>query len=96
MISAVERSRMLAVTLCGSRVIQRLEATGVRRLTDLRGRDPYEVLTEVNLAAGRPIWRPPMAIWALENLIAAAADEAPSVRVRVRGNSPCNSTADWP
>ena len=63
---------MRAVRLCGPRVVARLESIGVERLADLRGRDPYEVMTEVNLEAGRPIWRPPMAIRALENLVEAA------------------------
>jgi hypothetical protein len=67
-----ERKKMRAVRLCGPRVVARLESIGVERLADLRGRDPYEVMTEVNLEAGRPIWRPPMAIRALENLVEAA------------------------
>lgn len=75
MISARERRKMLTVPLCGPRVLMRLEAAGVERLADLRGRDAWELLDEVNLAAGRPIWHPPIAIQALMNLIAAANRE---------------------
>jgi hypothetical protein len=69
---------MLAVRLCGPRVLMRLESIGVHRLADLEGRDPWEVMHEVNLEAGRPIWRPPLAIVALQNLIAAAELDEPS------------------
>ena len=72
MIPLVERRRMVAVPLCGPRVLARLEAIGVERLEDLAGRDAWDVLHEVNVAAGRPIWRPPMAVVALENLIEEA------------------------
>jgi hypothetical protein len=61
--------------MCGPRVISRLESIGVQGLADLQGRDPHDVMTEVNLEAGRPIWRPPMATLALSNLIHAAAAE---------------------
>ena len=73
MIGAEEQRRFLAVPLCGRRVVARLEAIGVERLEDLRGRDPWDLLDEVNLAAGRPVWRPPMAVRALTNLVRAAA-----------------------
>jgi hypothetical protein len=53
-------------------VIARLEAIGVSRLDDLAGRDPEELVLAVNVAAGRPIWRPPMAERAMANLIEAA------------------------
>ncbi len=72
MIDTAERRRFLAVPLCGPRVVARLEAIGVERLDDLRGRDPWDLLESVNLAAGHPIWQPPMAILALENLVQAA------------------------
>jgi hypothetical protein len=72
-IAEAERRKMLAVRMCGPRVVARLESIGVRRLADLRGRDPWQLMHEINLAAGRPIWQPPMAIVALENLIDAAA-----------------------
>ncbi len=75
MIAAAERNKMLAVPLCGERVVMRLESIGVRRLADLRGRDPWEVMHEINLEAGRPIWRPPLAVTALQNLIDAAERE---------------------
>ncbi len=63
---------MLAVPLCGERVIMRLESIGVDRLEDLRGRDPYDLMHEINLQAGRTIWRPPLAVLALQNLVDAA------------------------
>lgn len=75
MIPAAERDRMLAVPLCGERVVLRLESIGVSRLADLAGRDPYDVMHDVNIEAGRVIWRPPMAILALSNLIDAAERE---------------------
>jgi hypothetical protein len=71
-IDAAERARMQSVPLCGRRVMARLEAIGVRRLADLRGEDPFNLMARVNLAAGHLIWHPPRAIRALENLIAAA------------------------
>jgi hypothetical protein len=70
-----ERAKMLAVPLCGAKVVQRLAALGIARLSDLRGQDPFELMELVNLVAGREIWRPPLAIHALENLIAAAEQE---------------------
>ena len=75
MINDVERRKMLAVPMCGPRVFSRLQSIEVRHLADLRDRDPHEDMTEVNLEAGRPIWRPPMATLALSNLIHAAAAE---------------------
>ena len=82
MIAGRDRDAMRAVHLCGERVIARLESIGVCRLSDLRNRDPWELMHEVNLEAGRTIWRAPMAILALENLIDAAEREtiAPSAR----------------
>jgi hypothetical protein len=74
-IAATERKKMLAVHLCGERVLRRLESIGVERLADLRGRDPWDVMYEINLAACRPIWHAPMAIAALQNLIDAAKRE---------------------
>ena len=67
---------MLAVHLCGPRVLMRLASIGVRRLADLRGRDPWELMHEINVEAGRPIWRPPLAVEALQNLVDAAEREA--------------------
>jgi len=46
---------MLAVHLYGPRVLMRLASIGVRRLADLRGRDPWELMHEINLEAGRKI-----------------------------------------
>lgn len=76
-IAPEEREKMLAVRLCGPRVISRLESIGITRLTELAGRDPYQLVHDVNLAAGRPIWHPPIATQAMTNLIAAARREAP-------------------
>ena len=72
MISERDRARMLAVPLCGPRVLQRLESIGIYRLRDLRDRDPWELMHEINLQAGRLIWRPPLAVQALQNLVDAA------------------------
>ena len=81
MIGAVERTKMLAVPLCGERVLTRLESIGVRRLADLRGRDPWELMHKINLEAGRPIWRPPIAVQALQHLVDAADQRTrPSAR----------------
>ena len=72
MIDEADRREMLRVDLCGNRVVERLEAIGVTRLSDLRGQDAEELVERVNLAAGAPIWRPPIATRALANLIDAA------------------------
>ena len=37
---------MLAVRMCGPRVVARLESIGVRRLSDLAGRAPAELVAE--------------------------------------------------
>ena len=63
---------MLAVRLCGPRVIPRLESIGITQLADLAHRDPYELVQQVNIQAGRPIWHPPIATQAMANLVAAA------------------------
>jgi hypothetical protein len=73
--SASEREKILAVRLCGPRVIARLNSIGIINLQDLADRDPYQLVHEVNIAAGRPIWHPPMATQALANLISAAQRE---------------------
>ena len=70
-----EREKMLAVHMCGRRVVERLASIGVRRLADLRGRDPWDLMHEINLEAGRPIWQPPIAIIALQNLVDASQRE---------------------
>jgi hypothetical protein len=75
MIADAEREKMLAVHMCGRRVVDRLASIGVRRLADLRGRDPWDLMHEINLEAGRPIWQPPMAIIALQNLVDASERE---------------------
>ena len=67
---------MLAVLLCGERVLIRLASIGVERLADLRGRDPWDLMHEINLEAGRPIWRSPLAVTALQNLVDAAERDA--------------------
>jgi len=84
MITVEERKKMLAVHLCGERVLTRLASIGVGRLVDLRGRDPWEVMHEINLEAGRPIWRAPIAVAALQNLIDAAEREGASSPARGR------------
>jgi len=73
---------MRAVPLCGPRVVERLRSIGIYKLSDLKRKDPHVVMRQVNHAAGKIIWRPPMAIRALQNLIVAAnalptADENP-------------------
>ena len=88
MIAADERRKMLAVRLCGERVLMRLESIGVARLADLRDRDAWELMHEINLEAGRPIWRAPLAVAALQNLVDAAEREsigAPARREVVHG-----------
>ena len=75
MIPPEERERMLAIALCGPRVVMRLERIGIRRLGDLAGRDPGRLMHQVNVEAGRPIWHAPVAIRALENLVEAAERE---------------------
>ena len=72
MITESERWRMLAVPLCGPRVVRRLESIGITKLSDLQGREAYDLMHEINIEAGHKIWRPPTAITALENLIGAA------------------------
>jgi hypothetical protein len=72
MITESERRRMLAAPLCGPRVVRRLESIGITKLSDLQGRDTYDLMHEINIEAGRKIWRPPTTIIALENLIGAA------------------------
>jgi hypothetical protein len=71
-----EREKMRRLHLCGERVLARLESIGVTRLADLAGRDPRDVMHEVDLQAGRVIWRPPLAVAVLQNLIDAAQQEA--------------------
>jgi hypothetical protein len=85
MIGEPERKRMRRVRLCGERVIERLESIGVTRLADLAGRDPWDVMHEINLQAGRVIWRPPLAVVALQNLIDAAEHERGLAPRRERG-----------
>ena len=57
MTPADARAELLAIPLCGPRVVERLESIGVTCLRDLRHEDPYDLMVRVNLAAGRPIWR---------------------------------------
>jgi hypothetical protein len=56
-IPASERQKMLAVRLCGPRVIAGLESTGITELRDLARGDPYQLVREVNLAALRDTYR---------------------------------------
>ena len=86
MIAGAERAKMLSVELCGERVLMRLDTIGVERLADLRGRDPWDLMFEINLEAGREIWRAPRAIEALTNLVDAAERErSPPARDGVDG-----------
>lgn len=71
-----ERTKMLAVRLCGPRVISRLESIGITKLQDLADRDADQLVHQVNIAAGRPIWHSPLATRAMTNLIAAARHAA--------------------
>ena len=71
---------MLAVRLCGPRVIARLEAIAAARLVDPADRAPCQLVHQVNVAAGRPIWHPPIATQAMTNLISAAQREATTGR----------------
>jgi nucleotidyltransferase/DNA polymerase involved in DNA repair len=71
-ITEPDRSRMLEIPLCGPRVLQRLESIGIYRLRDLRGRDAWELMHEINVQAGRLIWQAPLAVQALQNLVDAA------------------------
>ena len=73
-IAPAERDKLLAVALCGPRVVARLEGIGIERLDDLADRDPAELVLAVNLSAGRPIWHAPMAERAVANLIRAARE----------------------
>ena len=57
MITESERSRILAVALCGPRVVQRLESIGVTKLSDLRGRDAQDLMHEINDRPSRLILR---------------------------------------
>ena len=86
MISEAERRNMRRVRLCGERVIGRLDSIGVTCLADLAGRNPWEVMHEINLQAGRVIWRAPLAVIALQNLIDAAEQmAAPPARPATAG-----------
>ncbi len=63
---------MREVPLCGPQVVKRLRSIGIVKLSDLRNKNPQVLMHQVNHASGKIIWRPPMAIRALQNLIAAA------------------------
>ena len=78
MIPPPERRKMLAVPLCGPRVISRLEAIGIQSLHELADRDPDKLVFAVYLSAGRPIWRPPVAHRAMENLVTSAREAGAS------------------
>jgi hypothetical protein len=78
MIAPPERRKMLAVPLCGPRVIPMLEAIGIQAFRELADRDPDKLVIAVNLSAGRPIWRAPMAHRAMENLVTAAREAGAS------------------
>lgn len=48
-----DRPRMLAVALCGPRVLWRLQSIGIRRFSDLSGKDPFDLMGQINIEAGR-------------------------------------------
>jgi hypothetical protein len=73
--SESEREQTRRVHLCSERVLACLESIGVTGLAVLAGRDPWHVMYEINLQAGRVIWRPPLTIGALQNPIDAAERE---------------------
>ena len=58
---------MLAAHLCGDHVLTRPASIGVRRLPDLKDRDPRDLMPETSLRAGRPGWRAPIAVQAQHN-----------------------------
>lgn len=89
-IPAAEREKMLAVRLCGPRVIARLESIEITKLRDLADRDPLQLVHEVNIAAGRPIWHPPIATQAITNLITAARQD---LHARTSSDIPSGRTA---
>ena len=64
--------RMLAVPLCGTRVVERLRSIGIDDLEQLRGLDPEDVVHAVNAQAGHVIWTGVMPIRAISNLVQAA------------------------
>jgi hypothetical protein len=68
----VNDSRMLAVPLCGPRVVARLQSIGIERLEQLRDLDPEDVVHAVNAQAGHVIWTGTMPIRAISNLVEAA------------------------
>ncbi len=76
---------MQAVTLCGPKVVERLEDIGISSLADLGGQQPLHLVERVNLSAGAPIWRHPRAVRAVANLVHAAEAED---TVRVPADQP--------
>jgi hypothetical protein len=86
-----EREKMLAVRLCGPRVIARLESIGITQLEDLAQRNPHQLVHQVNVAAGRPIWQPPMATQAMSNLVDAARNTMSRERAGLSRQSSCRN-----
>jgi len=91
-----ERTKMLAVRLCGPRVIARLESIGITKLQDFADRDPDQLEHQVNIAAGRPIWNPSMATLAMTNLITAARDATADRIHGQRGVEPAFAPRRYP
>jgi len=58
---------MLAAHLCGDRVLTRPASIGVRRLPDLKDRDPRDLMHEISLQVSRPNWCAPIAVQAQHN-----------------------------
>lgn len=72
-----ERAILLAVPGVGPRVIERLEALGLRGLPDLAAREPDAICAAVSAAVGGTCWRnSPRARGAVAGAIAAARRQA--------------------
>jgi hypothetical protein len=64
-----------AACLRGEPLLMRPGPAGVRRLSDLHGRDPRDLMRQINLAGGCPIWRAPIAVRAPRKPAGAARRE---------------------
>ena len=78
MTGEAQKEKMLAANLCRNRVLTRPASIGVRRLPDLKDRDPQDLMHEISLQVGRPNWRAPIAVQAQHNRDGAAGREAAS------------------
>lgn len=76
--TAAERAKILAVPMIGPKVLARLEAAGIQRLSDVAGLNATDLYGRIRTAIA-PVWMAKphsMAVAALQNLIDAANDEA--------------------